>query len=1394
MDQDRQFSRLISAQFFVAILAGGAFFLIDSPFEPNRKPSGEYTDMFEARLWEDPLNTIYNIREIEEQQLLSGDAQGLEDFLKTSKVDIDSFSSRVSDALDESSSDGLSVIAVMMPEGQHSLTLEMRRRTRYAVISALNQSKIPVTGDRLSLVALPSEEGSPDLIGYEVFQPYTQSGEAEEIQGKTTIVLWVPAKILSSDVVQNYQRVLTDLGIVGASGNSEAVEGETKLSVSRAILLGPNSSDELVSIYRDYGIYWLNARGSDFEELASGLSNEDLEPLRELILRTSEIADDYLDFGFPMDARESYEACMFSRKKETPDPLQTQISDCLAQLSLQDSDETWFDWVAAQWNELTMVESALLGSGLTSVGRRQVTELVEAADWYLDDGLFNRDGDGTDYVVQLVACMDGELEINWNIDFVANCLNTLGLSDSDETWHEFVAESWVVESAEPNATESANDYTGELFLTNLIDITDSYLDVGFSDANRAVFRACVASEANPELQDVALLQNCLTNLNIADSDPDWVVRVLSFLSIGDSTDDNENSIESLEGNEITSAGENPPGGQTNPEEDTDSLFPRELIVVLSPRSTIPDEILKNEFLEKLQIEGDLKQSIPQPPELHRMLDSDDVLLSVIHKELLERNLRQDSKIALIYEGDSKYGRALQQILDCRSAYNVEVARAGQLEEASESSSGHQSQSCFTTVESFSYLRGLDGIRPEDNGSSSGSDEGSEQNTLNDFIAVSQALEEPFGRHQFDYLRRLSEEISRDQYDAIGVLGTDVFDKLLVLQALREKNKDAVFFTTDLDATLLHPSQFAWTQNLLVASALPLSLSRTSEHQGNSCSDFDYSGSSETRQNLRVAPFRESYQTAYFHSVCLARVVAERKEAPSHEAISELISANFHQISQLYELGRSGPVLLPSRPEESSPLASSGSSLNLVDLAGNVMSWALVMTPTLLLLVLSGLAWNRERYINRPQSSVTLSIADALEWSTVLCLTALVLMAALLISEAWIPGGEPLLIWEGVSHWPTTLFRIQILVFSITFGLYSYARWLKSTNDIEDLIEEIEDEAANTEPPKTFELEACATLDSETGESISSGADADSEPESSAGKNYKKYSGTIPESFSEWLNIIDKDNADTQTEISIGMVWKIYRSLGDTRKRLQRVRLRTLVWTGIVYSAYLSFTAHPALVRESYLIAELLFGHVFALVVTFASLFLISIANDVANLGRIFVRALAKYRIVWDKPQRQLLDNTFGGYDEICQPLCVLELIAQRTRDITPLVIFPFGTLLLVVVSRSKLFEGWSWGIELAAAYSAIAAISLAFALLLQKEAAAAKRQACSDLRALKIERKYWVEKQYDREHFHDCVDAALVHADTLNKGAFVPWFRHPIFQALLLPFTGTTGLLILQSI
>ena len=99
-----------------------------------------------------------------------------------------------------------------------------------------------------------------------------------------------------------------------------------------------------------------------------------------------------------------------------------------------------------------------------------------------------------------------------------------------------------------------------------------------------------------------------------------------------------------------------------------------------------------------------------------------------------------------------------------------------------------------------------GNSPRDNGNKQDKDSKDNAKSRPDPRAKDRAE----GQSQFDYLQppgrpassnwmRSSDATIDDGIEAVGVLGSDVYDKLLVLQALRPLLPNAWFFTTDLDA-------------------------------------------------------------------------------------------------------------------------------------------------------------------------------------------------------------------------------------------------------------------------------------------------------------------------------------------------------------------------------------------------------------------------------------------------------------------------------------------------------------------------------------------------------------------------------------------------------------------
>jgi hypothetical protein len=149
---------------------------------------------------------------------------------------------------------------------------------------------------------------------------------------------------------------------------------------------------------------------------------------------------------------------------------------------------------------------------------------------------------------------------------------------------------------------------------------------------------------------------------------------------------------------------------------------------------------------------------------------------------------------------------------------------------------------------FTYLRGLDGLLPSSAGKEDAKQEkttttGTKTGGSSDFFKIendTQRLERPIGESQYDYLRRISaqlhkvddelrkqphEERQEKKIKAIGILGGDVFDKLLILRALRPEFPEALFFTIDFDEAFTIKSELPFTRNLMISSSWTLLLTR-----------------------------------------------------------------------------------------------------------------------------------------------------------------------------------------------------------------------------------------------------------------------------------------------------------------------------------------------------------------------------------------------------------------------------------------------------------------------------------------------------------------------------------------------------------------------------------------
>lgn len=161
----------------------------------------------------------------------------------------------------------------------------------------------------------------------------------------------------------------------------------------------------------------------------------------------------------------------------------------------------------------------------------------------------------------------------------------------------------------------------------------------------------------------------------------------------------------------------------------------------------------------------------------------------------------------------------------------------------------------------------------------------------------QTQEQSTDTTQFDYLRRLAALLAQGggpggfRPRAIGIIGSDIYDKITVLQAMKPLLPEAVFFTTDADQLLLHPSTKGAAKNLIVASMNDMTpvLENSSTAQA----------TQKAFGNLVLPTFRDSYQFELLNAVKQAIAVDPESFVENQESkpvVFEVGNNLFHTVS------------------------------------------------------------------------------------------------------------------------------------------------------------------------------------------------------------------------------------------------------------------------------------------------------------------------------------------------------------------------------------------------------------------------------------------------------------------------------------------------------------------
>ncbi|HME44560.1 MAG TPA: hypothetical protein VKF36_15830 [Syntrophorhabdales bacterium] len=446
------------------------------------------------------------------------------------------------------------------------------------------------------------------------------------------------------------------------------------------------------------------------------------------------------------------------------------------------------------------------------------------------------------------------------------------------------------------------------------------------------------------------------------------------------------------------------------------------VKIYSPWATVDNaRLLKEATGEMASDENDARAKIKNKFRNHkitliRTIGTDAALVKELIEELKRRRVDLRSKkshLLLVAEWDTFYGRSFKNL------FNEALKETLKSDGVPDNKIDIDQRIHF-----ISYLRGIDGSVPGEKGDQDKKDGNAQPKS--DPLSDIKKLEQPVGKSQYDYLRRLAAatyELNEnlrakgddEEIKAIGVMGSDFYDKYLVLQALRQQFPDAIFFTTDLDARFLHPDNIKWTRNVIVASNFNLSLRKDAV--------VDVQG--------EAPPFRDNYQTSVFLTVlrafkdkwtsnldedvvkCLSQFADEERKG---KALSPLI----------FEIGRHKAVCLtdPSdtvRPQREQTVV-------------GIRSY--VRTALVIALGLVVLFWTSTRINNYVKQ---LCHAEGkykiVAVGGVLLLVVAFGYAVLRISNR--ADEEPFSVLEGISIWPAEILRFLAFLLS---ALFLYLSW------------------------------------------------------------------------------------------------------------------------------------------------------------------------------------------------------------------------------------------------------------------------------------------------------------------------------------------------------------------
>jgi hypothetical protein len=749
-----------------------------------------------------------------------------------------------------------------------------------------------------------------------------------------------------------------------------------------------------------------------------------------------------------------------------------------------------------------------------------------------------------------------------------------------------------------------------------------------------------------------------------------------------------------------------------------------------------------------------KKSWIQP---HYVIGTDDELATALVEELKLRGVEPGKDdIAIISEWDTEYGRLMMPTFKDAVWAALHPGESPERQDPFAAGSGQERETLHLTQ--YSYLRGLDGKLPGDKDTTDDRTGGEGQRPGR--MSVDQlTAEKGEGNSEIDYLRRLVDRMTANnkKFRAIGIMGSDVYDKLLLLKALRSGFPNALFFTTDLDVRLLQPGDLPHTHNLIIASHFGLTLSDALQKHN--------------------PPFRSGYDTSSYLGYLLAADFFYPGEAESltvrhwrewrSSATGELPDLQYRK-PRVYEVGRSGAYELSYTPDDLFHAPNPRQSAWLSATSNLLLTGAVLVVVGLLLLPVSS-RWRefvffpldlvfgwlspRLRFWRRHNGTDEgLFTYRNLLW---LCgWLALLLTVGLVMAMHYSHVGareEPVEWLEGLSVWPTEVLRWLASLLSLFFIAQAYSKLLKRNQDIQEKNQFVDRPAE--------------------------------------GSWIRRFTAELHAPWKLWFAWKPSDPV-LQEE------WNRFRRYGQGWSRLVRCVIVGCLYL-LLFAVLDRIFDHPLYQARGPIARNV--DHVLRAFSGACQIGLLVFVVDSTMLCYRFIRYLCTTKdIIWPDGLLDAAARERGFYltgsgaetkKEGLKLWLLIQLIDDATHVVAGLLYKPFIVLLILLVAQSRMFENWHWQGPMILTFLVSAATAFGCAMMLQRAAANARREVLDRMDEL-ITPQVGQADQGIRAR----LERLREDIENLKSGAFASLQKNPAIRAALIPLGGGGGLAALEAL